>query len=96
MSAPEIYVEKRPIRGAVWALVLGAVSLLLFIGLTVGYTTYSVRHSQGEWCATLALLTAHPVPNPGPSAAAKNPSREDAYILYKNFVTLSKDFGCKA
>jgi hypothetical protein len=52
----------------------------------------SVANADRQWCSTLTLLTARPVPRP--SDASANPSREDAYVFYRNLVTLRDRFGC--
>lgn len=49
--------------------------------------------SDQRWCATFDLLTSPPVPPPANAAA--NPSREANYLLYSDFVTLERQFGCR-
>lgn len=66
-------------------------ALAMFL-LAVGYTGYSVRSSQQQWCQSLLLLTKAPVPKP--ADPAKNPSREEAYTLYNAFSVLKKKYGC--
>jgi hypothetical protein len=66
-------------------------SLVLFL-LTVGFSAYSVEHSQKQWCTTLSLLTAVKVQKP--ADPAKNPSRVEAYTLYNAFSVLKKKYGC--
>lgn len=78
-----------PTRGAV---LLIALSFILVVVLGIGYTTWSIHQSQRQWCDTLSLLTAHPVPKPSDPKA--NPSRETAYVYYRDFVTLKDRLGC--
>ena len=67
--------------------------LVLAVGLAnLLWTAHVVNTSQRQWCATLTLLTARPVPKPSDPAA--NPSRENAYIFYSNLVQLRQRFGC--
>jgi hypothetical protein len=60
--------------------------------LSVGYTAHAVGQSQRNWCETMNLLTAHPVPRPASPKA--DPSREQAYIYYEDFVNLRARLGC--
>jgi hypothetical protein len=53
---------------------------------------YQVTLSQHHWCDALSTLTQNPVPKPVDAAA--NPSREEGYILYQEFLQLKGDFGC--
>jgi hypothetical protein len=81
----------RPARAAA-AVVAG---LAVIAGLVAGgifYTGWQVHRSQQQWCDTLALLTSQPVQRPADPAA--NPSREQAYRYYADFVTLRDRFGC--
>jgi hypothetical protein len=79
-------------------LALFAVAALIAIAALIGYTRLSadVRHQvqvgNHRWCATLHLLTAHPVPRPADPHA--NPSRENAYVFYVNLLQLRQQFGC--
>ena len=65
--------------------VLGAGANLLF-------TAHEVNVSQHRWCQTLDLLTAHAVARPADPRA--NPSRENAYIFYRDVTDLRHRFGC--
>lgn len=56
------------------------------------FTTHEVGSSNRQWCDTLTLLTAQPVPRPADPSA--NPSRMQTYTLYVDFVTLRKRLGC--
>lgn len=48
--------------------------------------------SDHRWCATMNLLTLHPVSKPADPAS--NPSREASYQLFIDFLTLKDGFGC--
>lgn len=81
----------RPARYA-----LGVVAALAVVaGLVAGgvfYTGWAVHRDEQQWCDTLNLLTSQPVARPADPAA--NPSREQAYRYYADFVTLREHFGC--
>ena len=67
--------------------------LSLLVGVTsVAFTLTLVNQSNHRWCDTLVLLTARPVPKPADPAA--NPSREQSYVLYSDFVRLRRNLGC--
>lgn len=63
-----------------------------WIMLTIWFVAYSVDTSQHHWCQALATLTEHSVPKPANPAA--NPSREEAYVLYQEFLALRGEFEC--
>jgi hypothetical protein len=73
-------------------------SLIIAIMLVVGFVlnnylaTTALRQNDLRWCATLELLTSHPVPKPADPAA--NPSRENAYLFYSHLKDLERQFGC--
>ena len=48
--------------------------------------------SDHRWCATMNLLTHEP--EAPPANPASNPSREQNYKLYADFLALRQDFGC--
>lgn len=77
------------------ALALVTVILLLIAGLVVEYAVaaHVAWHTQQQWCDTLNLLTKDKVPEPADPAA--NPSREQTYQLYEDFVHLRGTFGCR-
>lgn len=52
----------------------------------------ALHRSNQNWCAALVLLTGNPVPRPADPAA--NPSREQAYELYQDFIAIERRFGC--
>jgi uncharacterized protein (UPF0333 family) len=76
------------------ALALVIMLVLLACGLVVEYVliVHVISHSQQQWCDTLKLLTTTKTPKPlNPSV---NPSREQAYNLYEDFVHLHSLFSC--
>lgn len=77
------------------ALLVAGMILVIICGLGADYLLVerAIQHSQQQWCDTITLLTATPVPSP--SDPAKNPSRVVEYRLYENFVTLKTRFKCK-
>ena len=79
-------------RGIAQAFVALAVLTLAVAVINLGYTTISVQRQAHDWCATLNLLTSQAVPKPADPAA--NPSRQQAYVLYSDFVDLRHRFGC--
>jgi hypothetical protein len=79
-------------RGARHAVVFLFVLSLVFAATNLFYTTAQVRVSNHRWCDTLTLLTARPVPKPASPAA--NPSRQQSYVLYTDFVRLRHQLGC--
>ena len=76
------------------AMAIVVMSLLLAFGLVTEYalTLHVLSDSQQQWCTTLDLLTKDKVPYPSDPKA--NPSRVEAYILYKDFVSIRDEFGC--
>ena len=90
--------EPAPWRVVRAVLILFAVAAIVAVLALAGYARLSadVRHQvqvgNQRWCATLQLLTAHPVPKPDDPAA--NPSRENAYVFYVNLLQLRNEFGC--
>jgi hypothetical protein len=76
-----------------------AVALMIIVmGLLAAFLSsyyLSIRalnQNNANWCDTLSLLTAQSVP--APSNPAANPSREEAYRLYLDFVVLKHRFNC--
>jgi hypothetical protein len=61
-------------------------------GANLLFTAQKVRDSDRQWCSTLTLLTSRPVPKPAEPKA--NPSREQAFVLYSDFVQLRHRLGC--
>lgn len=61
-------------------------------GANLLFTSYQVNREAHQWCATLGLLTSHPVPRPAHPAA--NPSRAQAYRYYTDFLDLRHRLGC--
>lgn len=60
--------------------------------LAIWQARAAVESSDRQWCATLTLLTSRRIHRPADPAA--NPSREDAYVFYRQLVTLRQRFGC--
>ena len=79
--------ERSPVI-AVIAVILG---LLLFAGLTIGYTTWAISVSQRHWCAVIDLLNAAPPPAGAPQ---KNPARAYDQKLSRDFHALKGSLGC--
>lgn len=79
-------------RGARYSVVALFVLTLLLSGSNLLWTSYQVNAQAHQWCATLDLLTSHPVPRPASPKA--NPSRAQAYILYSDFRDLRHRLGC--
>lgn len=79
-------------RGYRRALVALFLLMALFAGLNLLFTARQVRDGEHKWCTTLELLTAHPVPRPADPKA--NPSRENAWIFYTDFLQLRRTLGC--
>lgn len=74
-------------------------SLVILLAVVCGTSAGSywlsvsqIARSQHDWCQTLDLLTSRPVPRPADPAA--NPSREQTYILYSDFLDLRHRLGC--
>lgn len=78
-----------------FALSLAFMALLVVAGLALDYglTLHALSMNNSHWCDTLNLLTSVKVPQP-PNPGA-NPSREQAYLLFDDFVRLHSQFGCK-
>jgi hypothetical protein len=74
---------------AVAVMVLG---LLCAMGGSYWLSVSALNRSQQNWCASLALLTANPVPRPADPKA--NPSREQSWEFYQSLVQLQHRFGC--
>ena len=86
---------RRPVTYATKvALLISLLVLLLVLAVGVNYwlTIQTVRQTTGQWCDTLDLLTRNKIPQPADPAA--NPSREEAYQLYTDFMQLKGRFGC--
>lgn len=69
--------------------------LLLVLGLVTEWfmITNQIAHDNAQWCDTLNLITAKPVPRPSDPSA--NPSRQGQYLLYQDFLILKDRFGCQ-
>lgn len=52
----------------------------------------AIQQDDGKWCATVDLLTSHPVTKP--TDPSSNQSRAASYALYQDFMTLKEEFHC--
>ena len=73
-------------------LLLFALSLVAALALCFSFTWWQVSTSEQHWCQALETLTQHKVPKPADPQA--NPSREEGYILYTEFLKIRGEFGC--
>ena len=64
----------------------------LLAGAALVLSIRQVSKSDHQWCATLDLLSSHPVSRPADPAA--NPSRENAWVFYTDVRDLRGAFGC--
>lgn len=80
---------------ALSGLAVGLLFALIVAGsaFAIWQSRVAIANSDRQWCATLTLLTARRVPRPADPAA--NPSREDAWVFYRNLTTLRDRFGCQ-
>ena len=78
-------------RSPVLAVIAVVAGLLVFAGLTIGYTSWAVAASQHRWCAVIDLLNAAPPPAGAPQ---KNPSRAYDQKLARDFHALKGSLGC--
>jgi hypothetical protein len=74
------------------AIITAVAVLVIAIGGSYALTLHALDASQRKWCATLNLLTSQAVPKPADPAS--NPSRQQAYVLYSDFLDLRHRFGC--
>jgi len=73
-------------------IVLFGLIILVAIAVCFIFVFWQVDVSQHHWCDALNTLTQHPVPQPSNPNA--NPSRMEAYTLYREFVQIKGEFGC--
>jgi len=73
-------------------LIAFGLSFIMAIGLCFAFTWWQVSSSEQHWCSALQTLTQHKVPRPAHPAA--NPSRQEGYVLYTEFVKIRGEFGC--
>lgn len=66
--------------------------VLLAVGACYLIMYYQLNLSQHHWCDALTTLTQNPVPKPPDPNA--DPSRQESYVLYQEFVRLRGEFGC--
>ena len=72
--------------------VLAVAVVLAAIAIPVGISYYLSIRLERSWCATLNLLTSHPVPSPANPSA--NPSRVQTYEFYIDLVRQRDQYGC--
>jgi hypothetical protein len=79
------------VRDHLDALVL--VSLVLVVGgVNLFWSAHLAEQTGHSFCQIVGTATAHPVPKPADPEA--NPSRENGYIFYREFVELGHRLGC--
>ena len=86
---------RRPVTYATKVALLVALLVTLFLlsqGFNYWLTLHQIQQTSSQWCDTLDLLTQNKIPQPSDPAA--NPSREEAYQLYTDFMQLKGRFGC--
>lgn len=66
--------------------------LVAAIGTSFGLAEVAIYRSQHQWCDTLRILASAPVAKP--ADPGKNPSRENDYRLYEDFLKVKSQFGC--
>jgi hypothetical protein len=74
------------------AVLVVSVGMVAAVGGSYALALQALNQSQHQWCATLTLLTRHPVPRPADPKA--NPSREQAFVFYTQLLALRHEFGC--
>jgi len=83
-------------RRSVILFIAGVVATVLLVSVGTVFAIWSnqrqVTSASQQWCTTLNLLTRTPVPKPADPKS--NPSRETAYELYADFLSLRQQFGC--
>jgi hypothetical protein len=77
-------------RPSVIPIILTPFCFLLFVGITIGYVTWSVNTSEHKWCTVIELLNKAPAPK----AAPNNPSRIYDAQLAQDFRVLQTSLGC--
>lgn len=82
-------------RGTRYALAVALLILLLVTAAasSLAMSDWAVSRNDRQWCDSLNILTSQPVSPP--SDPAQNPSREASYKLYRDFVQIRKEFGCR-
>lgn len=80
-------------RAVAWLRKRASVLLILVVVLAVGGADWWHTIQEGRYfCAVVTAATAHPIPRPADPAA--NPSRENAFEFYEDFVQLGGRLGC--
>jgi len=81
-------------RRAGLAIVMVVLGIVLTIGSSVGFTLWTVNHSQHNWCDTLNLLNAAPRPGGRAATATGRSLVEYDARLYRDFQLLRDRLGC--
>jgi hypothetical protein len=68
------------------------VVMIALVGACLLFSAHEVNSTEHKFCQIARTATAHPVARPASPRA--NPSRENAYIFYAEFVTLRRELGC--
>lgn len=68
------------------------VVLIALVGCCLLFTAHMVNAEGHKFCDIVHTATAHAVPKPSNPEA--NPSREQSYVFYSEFVTLGGRLGC--
>jgi hypothetical protein len=68
------------------------VILCAAIGGSFLLTTMQITSNNQQWCDALKILTQDTVPSPADPKA--NPSREQTYLLYEDFMKIHEHFRC--
>lgn len=72
--------------------VLMAIQLAV-LGTALFWAAHEATSTGRKFCAVVEVATEHRVPRPANPRG--NPSRENAYIFYLDFVRLRRDLGCQ-
>lgn len=75
-------------RAVAWMFVVATAMSAISVFISV----HQIDASEHKFCAVISAATAHPVPRPVDPKA--NPSRENAYAFYQDFVRLGDQLGC--
>lgn len=72
-------------------IILVALSLLMG-ALSIGVSLRAITKSNHKFCQVIISVTSNPVKKPSDPKA--NPSREQSWENYRNFVDLGRSLGC--
>lgn len=68
------------------------VVMILLVAASLLYAAHLANSTGHKFCAIVHTATAHRVPKPADPKA--NPSRQNAYVFYAEFVELGRQLGC--